>query len=391
MSLIRQIAAAIGIGIQGLPQRLTSSCVMVLGIAGVVGVLVSVLAMAGSLSSALVASARPDRAVVLRAGATSEAASALSLAAATTIAGAPGVRPLPAGQPAASIDVLVGVNLTRRSDGALAALSVRGMSPEALSVRPEIALVAGRMFTPGLREAIVGQVAVGEFSGIDLGGTIALEGAEWAIVGIFESASAFESALLTDLRTLMSAHRRTWVSSVTVLLSSVESFDELRAALTSDPTLSVDVLREAEYYERESERVSALLFFITYGVSAIMAVGALFAALNTMYSAVGARTAEIAMLRAIGFHAGGVAASVLIESLLLALIGALVGAFVAWLVFSGNTFSLGGPAGSIVAELAVTPRLLATAMLWACTVGLLGGLIPAVRAARLPIAAGVAE
>jgi putative ABC transport system permease protein len=184
----------------------------------------------------------------------------------------------------------------------------------------------------------------------------------------------------------MSAYQRTVVNSVTVLLDSPDSFEAFKTALTTNPTLSVDVWREPEYFEQQSESLAQLMFFVTYVVGAIMAVGAFFGALNTMYSAVSTRSIEIATLRAIGFGAGGVVVSVLSEALLLALIGGVLGAAIAWAIFSGDTITLGGDVGSLVTELKVTPLLLGTGILWACAVGLLGGLFPAIRAARLPVA-----
>jgi putative ABC transport system permease protein len=203
---------------------------------------------------------------------------------------------------------------------------------------------------------------------------------------VFESGDSYESGMLTDVSTLLSAYQRSTVHSATVLLETADSFETFKDALTSDPTLSVTVMREPEYFAQQSESIARLMFFVTYVVGAIMAVGAFFGALNTMYSAVSTRSVEIATLRALGFGAVGVVASVLAEALLLALIGGAIGASVAWLMFSGNTISLGGPYGSVVSQLEITPALLAAGMVWAAAVGLLGGLFPAIRAARLPVA-----
>jgi putative ABC transport system permease protein len=386
MNTLKQMLAVTGMNVRSIPQRLGSSLVVVIGIAGVVGVLVSVMTMAGSLSGTLIATGRADRAIVLRSGATSEIGSTLPQDAVQTIASAPGVARTAAGDPAATADVLVPVNLTRKEDGTLAPLTVRGVSPPSSAVRPEIELVAGRMFAPGLREVIVGRVAQTEVDGVELGDKVPLRNSQWTVVGVFESGDSYESGMLTDASTLLSAYQRTLVNSVTARLDSPAAFDAFKAALTADPTLSVSVMREPEYYAEQSKNVSQLMFFVTYIVGAIMAVGALFGALNTMYTAVSTRGVEIATLRALGFGAAGVVASVLGEAVLLAVAGGAIGAAVAWLLFSGNTIALGGQFGSLVTQLEITPALLGVGLLWACAVGLLGGLFPAIRAARLPVA-----
>jgi putative ABC transport system permease protein len=209
----------------------------------------------------------------------------------------------------------------------------------------------------------------------------------WTIVGVFESGGdANESRLLTDSQTLMSAYKRTAANSVTVLLASEGSFDEFKTALTTNPTLSVSVERERDYYQRQSENANTFFDLVTTFVGVIMALGALFGALNTMYSAVSARTVEIATLRAIGFGAGGVVSSVLAEALLLSLTGALLGAGIAWLLFNGNTVGIGNNVGTLVFQMHITPALLGAGVLLACIVGLVGGLLPALRAARMPVA-----
>ena len=242
------------------------------------------------------------------------------------------------------------------------------------------------MFKPGLREVIVGRNGQREDAGLALGDKVSLRNSQWTVVGVYTSGDSYESGMLTDSKTLQSAYQRTYVNAVTVLLASPGSFDTFKKALTTNPTLSVDVLREPDYYAQQSKSISKLMFFVTYVVGAIMAVGALFAALNTMYAAVSARAIEIATLRSIGFGAAPVVVSVLAEALLLALIGASIGATIAWALFSGNTISLGGTLGSVVTQLRITPALLGIGALWACGVGLLGGLFPAIRAARLPVA-----
>jgi putative ABC transport system permease protein len=385
LAVLNQIVAVTALNLKGIRQRLVASSVIVAGIASVVGVLVSVLTMAGSLSGTLLAAGHAERAIVLRAGANAEIASTLPVDAAATIASAPGVARAASGDPAATADILVPVNFTRRSDGSVAPLSVRGVS-DLHGVRPEVELVEGRLFEPGLRELIVGRNAQRAFAGLELGDRVALRDSEWTVVGVYRSGDVAESGMITDAATLQSAYKRAVVNSVTVRLESPGSFDAFETALTTNPSLSVDVFREPEYFALQAEDLSALFFFVTYIVTGIMAAGALVGAINTMYSAVSTRRLEIATLRAIGFGASGVVVSVLAEAVLLALLGACAGAAVSWLLFSGDTISLGGGQGSLVTELAITPATLVTGVVWAVTAGFLGGLFPALRAARLPVA-----
>lgn len=386
MSLLRQIAAVTSMNLRSIPQRFGSSCVIVIGIAGVVGVLVSVLGIATSLTDAMLATGRADRAIVLRNGSNTEVSSALTVDETLTILAAPGIARGAGGKAVAAIDMVTGVNLTKRVDGAPAGIAVRGTSDRELAVRPEIELVEGRMFETGLRELVVGRSARDEFVGLELGDRVALRDSEWTVVGTFTSGNALESTLLTDVDMLLSTYQRAGGSSVTVMLESADAFDVFRDAVTTDPTLSVEVTREPEYYAERSDQLGNILTFVSYFVGGIMAVGAVFAALNTMYSAVSSRSVEIATLRAIGFGSSGVVVSVLSEALLLSLIGAAIGAGAAWVLFNGSTISFAGDVASIVFERRVTPALVLVGVVWACTVGFFGGLLPAVRAARLPVA-----
>jgi len=387
MSVFRQIGAVVGMNLQSIPRRLGSSSVVVIGIAGVVGVVVSIFGMNRSLGQALVDAGRPNRAVVLRNGSDGEASSTLLVDAIATIKDAPGVARTPKGDAAATADMITTANFKRRKDGSAAGLPIRGVEPQAFFVRPEIKLVDGRLFNPGLRELIVGRAAQKEFGGLDIGDHLSLRNSQWTVVGVFESGGDVnESRVLADQATLLSAYGRTAASSVTVLLSSEASFDEFKQALTTNPTLSVSVERENDYYLRQSKNATTFFGFVATFVGGIMALGALFAALNTMYSAVSTRVVEIATLRAIGFGATGVVISVLVESLGLALLGAVIGAGVAWALFGGNTISLGNTTSSLVFQMQVTPALLGVGVAWAFGVGLIGGLFPAVRAARLPVA-----
>jgi putative ABC transport system permease protein len=383
---MRQIVAVTSMGLRSIPARKASSSVIVIGIAGVVAVIISVFSMTGSLSQSVLAAGRPDRAIVYRSGATSDIASTLLVDAVATIKDAPGIARAGDGQAAVSAEFITAVNLKRKEDGNRTGVAVRGVEPAAAAVRPEVQIVEGRMFAPGLRELIVGRDARAEILGVEIGDEVALRDSRWTVVGVFETGDILESALMADAATLLSAYQRTAVNSVTVRLDSESAFDELKTALTTNPTLSVTVERESDYYRRESEEAGQFFRLVTSVVGGIMALGALFAALNTMYSAVSSRARDIATLRAIGFGSSGVVASVLLESVLLAALGALLGAATAWLLFNGNMVTLGGGTSSSVIEMRVTPMLLGVGMLWACTVGLVGGLFPAVRAARLPVA-----
>ena len=387
MNILRQVVAVTAMNLRSLPQRLGTSSVIVIGIAGVVGVLVSILAMSSGLTGAMLSTGRPGHAIVLRRGAMNEFGSSVAVDAAQTIMDAPGIARTVGGEPAASAEMFVSVNMLRKEDGSRAALVVRGIAPQGLAIRPEIEMVEGRLFRPGLRELIVGRGAQTEFQGLEVGDDVMLRDGPWTVVGAFSAGgTAEDSTLFADSNTLRSAYQRTVYNSVRVKLESADAYESFRDALTTNPTLSVNVMTEEEYYREVTSNFAPLFSVLTIFVGGTMALGALFAALNTMHSAVSARNVEIATLRAIGFGAGGVVFSVLAEALLLALLGALIGAAAAAVAFNGNTISLGGNVGSIVAEMRVTPGLLGAGIAWACGVGLLGGLFPAIRAARLPVA-----
>jgi putative ABC transport system permease protein len=371
--------------LRSVPQRLGSSFVIVIGMAGVVGVLVSMLAMVGGLRQTLVNTGAPDRAVVLRRSATAEINSGLTQEAVARIVAAPGIARTPGGEPAVTTDMIIAVNHAKL-DGRTGALTLRGIAPANTVVRPQIRIVEGRMFEPGLRELVIGRRATNEFADVEIGMQIELREDPWEIVGVFESGDTIESGLLTDTSTLLSASQRTVVSSATALLESADAYETFADALTSDPTIEVQVQRESDYYAQQGQQIQSILAIVSNVVAGIMAVGALFAALNSMYSAVSARTAEIATLRAIGFGSGSVVVSVLVEAMLLAIAGALLGALAAWLLFGNNTVSVGNLVSSTVFEVRVTPGLVVLGIVWACVVGFLGGLLPALRAARQPVA-----
>jgi putative ABC transport system permease protein len=384
--MLRQIAAVTAMSLKSVPQRFGASLVVVVGITAVVGVLVSVFTMADSLTGSLLDVGSDDRAIVLRTGSNAEGASMLPLDTAVKIAGAPGVVRTADGRSAVTADVVTSVNRPRRIGDTMRVLGVRGVGVENAAVRPEIVVVEGRVFQPGLREAIVGRSAQTEFAGLELGSAVKLRDGVWTIVGVFTTGDATEAGLITDVDTLSSAYGLGFVNSVTVKLESPEAFDGFEAAIDSDPALSVDVYREPDYFAQGGVELNRLLFFVTYVVCSIMAAGALVGALNTMYAAVSSRAVEIATLRALGFGSFGIVVSVVVEALALALIGAAAGSAIAWVLFSGDTISIGGGGGTIVTTFAIAPATLATGLAWAGAVALIGALFPAVRAARLPLA-----
>jgi putative ABC transport system permease protein len=246
------------------------------------------------------------------------------------------------------------------------------------------------MFKPAVTEVIVGKSAHAQFKGLNIGDVVTSRGANWKVVGIFDTGGdSHESSLMTDAETLISVDQRGAFQSVTAQLESAGAFQTFKDSLSANPSLSVEVVREREYYQQQSKTMSTIIKVIAYVVGGIMAVGAVFAALNTMYSAVSARLMEIATLRALGFGATAMVMSVLAEALVLALIGGAIGALIAWVFFNGNTVStLGGAGGlgQLVFELSVSPQLMILGIVWACFIGVLGGLFPAMRAARLPVA-----
>ena len=385
--MFRQVVAVSSMSLRSIPQRLGASIVVVVGITAVVAVLVSVFTMAGSLTSSLIAVGSADRAIVLRSGANfSEGASMLPLDTAAIVASAPGVARTAEGRAAVTADVVTVVNRPRRLNGALRSLAVRGVGAENFFVRPEIELVEGRPFTRGLREAIVGRSAQSEFAGLDIGATIKLRDSVWTIVGVFKTGDATDTGLIVDADTLSSTYGLGFVNTVTARLETPAAFDALKAALDANPALSVDVYREPDYYVQDAAELDDLFFFVTYVICSIMAAGALVGALNTMYAAVSSRAVEIATLRALGFGATGIVVSIVVESLILAALGAAAGSAISWLIFSGDAVSIGGGSGTLVTTLEITASTLSTGLLWACGVGFVGALLPAVRAARLPLA-----
>lgn len=391
---LSQAFAVTAVNLMSLRERIGASAASVVGVAGVVAVFVAVLSIGEGFRAALVATGAPDTAIVFRAGTDTEMNSILGLEETKIVADTPGVLRTGEG-PAASAELFVVVDVPKRSTGTAANVPLRGVQPAAFAVRDKVRIVSGRRFEPGRNEIIVGAGAAGQFAGLDMGATLRWGENEWTVVGIFEAGgSVAESELWCDVRVLQPAYRRgDSFQSVYVKLASPDRFDEFKDALTTDPRLNVKVVRETEYYEEQSRLLTGIVRTLGTFVAGLMGIGAIFGALNTMYTAVAARTREIATLRAVGFGGGPVVVSVLVESLLLALGGGLLGAGLAYLAFNGyRTSTMNWRSFSQVAfSFAVTPGLLAQGIFYALLIGLVGGLFPAIRAARLPITAALRE
>jgi putative ABC transport system permease protein len=389
MSTARQVFAVVGMNLRNLPQRTGASLVIVIGIAGVVGVLMSVLAMAVGFASTIAGAGSPDRALVLSSGAAQEAVSSIQSDELPNILQAPGIAKDAEGRPIAAAEALTQVPVEPRGGGKPTNVALRGVASVESELRPEIHLAAGRMFRPGLHELVVGRTLEARFR-VGLGTHLALQNGDWLVVGVFASGgpSLLDSEIFTDAQTLLAAYQRTWFNSVTVRLADPDSLEQLKHALAGDPTLHVSAYRESTFAAAQSRGFSGLLKGIGYFIGGMMAVGALFGALNSLYASVSARSVEIATLRAIGFGPGPVVISVMTEALLLSLAGGLTGALCAWMFFDGHVSSmLGvGQQAPVTFAMAVTPGLVVLGVVWACVIGFAGGVFPAIRAAHLPVA-----
>ena len=381
MNMLRQIAVVTILNLKSLPNRFWSSLVIVIGMACVIGVLLSMLSLVVGYVGSEMKAGDPGRAIVISQGLENETASSLTRDAVAMIKDAPGIRKDLDGSPMADAEIMVGTPADRKT-GLPSTLLIRGLGPEGLAVRPELKIVNGRMFRPGAQEMIVGLGAQGQFAGMDVGDKVIMPDGQWPIVGTFStSGDILEGELIADNDTLMAATRKRAYNSVLVRLTSMDSIGVFKSALTSNPALSVIAERHSEYYQHFTAGFSGFFYAVAYTVGAIMAIGALFGALNTMYSAVSARTREIATLRAIGFGALPVAVSVVTEALALAFAGALIGTGAAMLLFNGQQKAF----GNNVFNFTITPGLIGLGLVWALAVALLGGLLPSIRAARLPI------
>jgi putative ABC transport system permease protein len=385
-----QIVAIALTNLRSLPGRWAASAVVVVGIAGVVGVMVSVLAMAYGFQKIFSQAGRADRVIVLRAGDTSGGSSAITRAQAPTLLGMPGIKKDTDGKPLASIQKFYQATLVEKKTGTESGCEMRGIGEKGFAVWPEVHIVEGRAFKPGLRELIVGRAAQRQFQGLQIGGKVVVNEIPWEIVGAFEAdGTVFESELWGDAELILTTHSMTGqFSSMVAVLENDAAFDTLKNAVTTNPTLSHTVLRESEFYAEQSGVLGGLMKTLGYAVASIMALGALFSAANTMFAAVKSRAVEIATLRAIGFRALPVLTSVLVESLALCIAGALLGGGLAWLFFNGYSVSTASFAtfSQVSFAFRVSVALLIQGVIWSFTIGLLGGVWPAVRASRAPVA-----
>jgi len=391
---IKQIIAVTLLNLRNLPQRFASSAVAVVGVAAVVLVFAAVLSMAAGLERTMLSAGSDNTAVIMRSGATSELNSGLSNEQTLIIGNAPGV--LKDGDNAImSAELYVITDVKKLSNQTDANVPFRGVQAGAFEVRDNIRISDGRMFEPGKNEIVVGRAAQQEFMGLNVGDTIRFGQTEWSIVGTFDAGgSVSESELWTDVRVLQNAYRRgNSFQSVRVRLESPDSIETLRQALDDDPRIDPDVMSERDYYSSQSQGLVQFIKLIGYPLTILMAIGAVFGALNSMYSSVSVRGKEIATLRALGFGPMAVLFSTVIESVLLALVGGLLGGLLAYLAFNGFTAStLNGQSFSqVVFDFAVTPELLMQGMKAALVIGVIGGFFPAIRAARLPVAQALRE
>jgi putative ABC transport system permease protein len=372
--------------------RWTSAIVAVLGIAGTVGVFVAMLSLARGFRATLVSSGSYDNAMVLRTGSTSEMMSGFNLDTVKILQDAPGVARLN-GAPAVTAEVVVIAPFPLRSTGTDANVQVRGVSPNVLTVRPKVKIVSGQMFRPGLSELVVGRNASQTYSGLTLGNRVRFGGGEWTVTGIFDAGgSAFDSEVWCDRRVLDDVYKRPTniFQSATVHLASPDSFQEFKDAVTRDPRLNVDVTRDIDYYAKQSQTMTRLITVLGGLVAAVMAIGAIFGALNTMYSAVSERGREIAVMRALGFSAVAVVLSFLIEALLISFVGGALGCLA---VLPLNGFTTGAMNWQTFSHLAfafrITPNLLVGGLIFALGMGVAGGMIHAIHAALRPVAAAL--
>ena len=388
------MAIPLAYNLRSLKVRWTSTVVAVLGIAGTVGVFVAMLALAQGFRATLMASGSPRNAIVRRAGATSEMESIIPLDQVRVIEDAPGVERGGAG-PLVSPEVVVVAAFPLKRSGTDANVQVRGVSPKVLSVRDSVRVIAGRFFQPGLAELVVGRNVGRSYVGFDLGKTVRLGGGTWTVVGVVDGGgSAFDSELWCDANVLNQVFQRPQniFQSVTVRLVSPEALTALKDALTADPRVTVQVDREVDYYEKQSRQLTRLITVLGTMVALVMGIGAVFGALNTMYSAVAERAREIGTMRAIGFGIGSVVTSFVFEALCIATVGGLLGCAA---VLPLNNLTTGTINWQTFSHLAfafrVTPLLLLSGLLFALLMGVVGGVPPALRAARQHIAVALRE
>lgn len=391
--MLGQVLAITAMNVRSIPERWAPSLVIVIGLAGVVAVFTALLAMYTGFESTLRATGRTDAVIIMRGGSDAELNSGLDREQTDIIEQAPGIRAGPDGKPLASAEVVVIAELVRKNDVRSGAnITVRGVEQTAFPLRPQLKIVHGRNFTPGLRELIVGSGVLKQFQGADIGSTVRMRGSEWNVVGVFESGDAHDSELWTDINVARSTFGRTGASSILAALDGTDGLERVKSGLAADPRLNVDVIREQDYFDGQTRDFRKTIGRLAGAVTLIMGLGAVFAALNSMYAAVAARGKEIGTLRAIGFGGSPVLVSVMAEALLLALAGGILGALIAYVLFNNLSVStLGQNFTQVVFSFKVTPELVVRGLIIAIIIGMIGGFMPALRAARLPVTTSLRE
>lgn len=380
MNALRQIIAVCALNFRGLGHRFWPSMVIVVGLGATIGVLLSMMSVTTGIRQVYLNSGSTMRAIIISKDAEGEGQSAITRAQAALIGDAPGIARGADGKPLADRGLNMGIPVLHK-DGSKGYTTMRGYGPMAQQVRPEFHIIAGRMFRAGHREMVVGEGARFLFQHMNIGDDVILPGGPWKIVGVFHAGDITDGQVIGDTETLLTALHKTAYNSILVRLASYDSLATLKRALTTNPALSVKVERHSDWYNKISGDSSRFLATLCYAIGIVMAIGALFGCLNTMYSAVSSRGREIATLRALGFSAASVAVSVILEALLLSIGGALIGAAVAFLLYDGKQDFF----GTNVFHLSVSPALIGLGIVWAAVVALLGGLPPSVRAARRPV------
>lgn len=382
MTFLKQTIALTATGLRGITERRGSSLVTVIGVTAVVGVLVSLLAIREGTTIFSGENARPDMVDVISRGATSTAQSVLTRDALAVIERAPGIKHAPDGRPYVTASTLVSVDVMKK-DGKRGNVYLVGFTPGASLVQTSVKIIEGRQYRPAVHELTVSDPIRRMYRNMNIGDRIRLLNTEWTIVGVFAGNDSIgDSVMRADADTVMTAFNRNTYQSASVQLESTGSMQKLKDALTSDPSVALDVRTQAQTMKANFGQLNTLLDFVAYFVGTVMASGAIFGALNSLYASVDARRREIATLRAIGFNSGPIIVSVLLEGMLLALPGAFLGALIAWVLFNGNVVDVAG----LIFKLTVTPHLLMVSIFWALTIGLIGGSLPAFRAARVPVA-----
>lgn len=391
-SLLLQVAAVTAINVKSIPQRFWLSLSTVVAVGLVVVVLLSFLAMANGFQRTLTSAGADDIAIVLRGGSEAELNSTVSREQVRLFEDGPGIARSPDGKPLVSAELYLVVDGVKRSSQTKANLPLRGIGQEGAAVRKGIKIVEGRMFSPGANEVVVGRALLREFQGFEVGQTARFGTSRWTVVGIFEAdGSVFESEIWADLPVVQSLFNRSNVfQTVRVRLQSPAALETLKRFNDGDPRLKLDVKSEAAYFADQAAQTSDMIQMLGWPLAIAMALGALAGALNTMYSSVAARAVEIATLRAIGFGGFPAFVGTLVESLVLATIGGVIGAAATYFIFDGfSTSTLGASFTQVVFSFELSPALIAQGVMLALGVGLAGGLFPALRAARMPIVAGL--